>query len=80
MNARGDIVGTYCEGAPPCPAGPSNNHGFVLSRGQLSTIDVPGAAATSLTAIHARGDIVGGYTDTSGHTHGLLLERYGERP
>lgn len=79
MNARGDIVGTYCEGAPPCLVGPSNNHGFLLSSGQLSTIDVAGAAATSLTAINARGDIVGGYTDPSGHTHGLLLERYGER-
>ncbi len=77
MNARGDIVGTYCEGAPPCLLGPSNNHGFLLSGNQLTTIDVAGAAATALTGINARGDIVGGYTDTNGHTHGLLVGGHG---
>jgi uncharacterized membrane protein len=73
INARGDIVGTYCNGAPPCLVGPTDNHGFLLRGDHLTTIDVPGANATSLTAINARGDIVGGYTDASGHTHGLLL-------
>ena len=77
INARGDIVGTYCNGAPPCLVGPTDNHGFLLRGDHLTTIDVPGANATSLTAINARGDIVGGYTDASGHTHGLLLEDHG---
>lgn len=76
MNARGDIVGTFCDGPPPCLVGPVDNHGFVLSGDRLTTIDVPGANATSLTAINARGDIVGGYTDVSGHTHGLLLQSH----
>ena len=57
--------------------GPSNNHGFLLSGNQLTTIDVAGAAATALTGINARGDIVGGYTDTNGHTHGLLVGGHG---
>jgi hypothetical protein len=70
-------VGTYCEGTPPCLVGPTNNHGFVLSGDQLTTIDVTGATATALTGINARGDIVGGYTGTDGHAHGLLLERQG---
>lgn len=77
MNAGGEIVGTYCEGAPPCLVGPSNNHGFLLSGDQLTTIDVEGATATSLTAINARGDIVGGYTGSDGHTHAILLEGHG---
>lgn len=79
INARGDIVGTYCNGAPPCLIGPTDNHGFVLSGDQLTTIDVPGANATALTAINSRGDIVGGYTDVTGHTHGLLLEGHERR-
>jgi len=77
VNARGDIVGTFCNGAPPCLVGPTDNHGFLLSGDVFTTIDVPGAAATSLTAINARGDIVGGYTDANGHSHGLLLEGHG---
>ena len=77
MNARGDIVGTYCNGAPPCLVGPSDNHGFLLSGDQLTTIDVAGATATSLTGINARGDVVGGYTGADGHPHALLLERHG---
>jgi len=77
MNARGDIVGTYCDGAPPCLIGPSDNHGFLLSDGQLTTIDVTGATATELTAINARGDMVGGYTDASAKVHSFLLEGHG---
>ncbi|MGH7626791.1 MAG: hypothetical protein ACREOJ_15925 [Gemmatimonadaceae bacterium] len=77
MNARGDIVGTYCQGAPPCLVGPSDNHGFLLSGGQLTTIDVAGATATALTAINARGDMVGGYIDASGLAHSFLLHDHG---
>ena len=77
MNARGDIVGTYCDGAPPCLIGPSDNHGFLLSDGQLTTIDVAGATATELTAINARGDMVGGYTDAGGKVHSFLLGGHG---
>ena len=71
------LLGTYCDGAPPCLVGPSDNHGFLLSGDQLTTIDVAGATATSLTGINARGDIVGGYTGANGHPHALLLERHG---
>lgn len=37
------------------------------------TIDYPGASATSLSGINARGDIVGSYTDANGSSHGLVL-------
>ena len=77
INAQGDIVGTYCDGAPPCLIGPTDNHGFLLDGQNFTTIDVSGATATALTAINARGDVVGGYTDTNGHTHGFLLDWHG---
>lgn len=77
MNGWGEIVGTYCNGAPPCLIGPTDNHGFLLVGHQLRTIDVDGATATALTAINAQGDIVGGYTDANGVAHAFLLERRG---
>jgi len=39
----------------------------------FTTIDVPGALSTSASGINARGDIVGGYTDRNGRSHGYLL-------
>src|SRR5918992_2048062 len=37
------------------------------------TIDFPGAIATNAQGINAQGEIVGGYTDTAGRSHGYLL-------
>lgn len=37
------------------------------------TIDFPGAILTNAQGINAQGEIVGGYTDTAGRTHGFLL-------
>ena len=74
INAAGDIVGLYCEFSP-CEIGPVKTHGFVLRNGDLATIDYPGAAATGVFAINARGDLAGGYYDSSGHNHGFLLQR-----
>jgi uncharacterized membrane protein len=34
-------------------------HGFLWQRGRFTTVDLPGAAATSATAINDRGQIVG---------------------
>ena len=39
----------------------------------FTTIDVPGAVATTAWGINARGDIVGSYTDGTGRSHGYLL-------
>jgi probable HAF family extracellular repeat protein len=47
-------------------------HGFVLSDGQLTTIDYPGATFTGAFAINSRGEVVGRYT-ANGVTHGFLL-------
>jgi len=78
INASGEIVGTYCDGAPPCLVGPADNHGFLLVGNHLTSIDVPGANATSLTAINVQGDMVGGFTDSNGLAHAFLLERHGQ--
>jgi uncharacterized membrane protein len=71
-NARGDIVGTFCDVAVPCLVFAAGNHGFLLTDGRLATIDVPGATATAATGINGRGDIVGGYTSAIGG-RGFLL-------
>jgi uncharacterized membrane protein len=83
INARGDIVGTYCDGEPPCSIGPDGTHGFRLSgpRHVFSSIDVPGATATSALGTNDRGDIVGGYFDADNVLHGFVkTSRSGEGP
>ena len=37
------------------------------------SLDFPGAVSTSASGINAEGDVVGGYTDKAGTTHGFLL-------
>jgi uncharacterized membrane protein len=59
INPRGDIVGTYCETAP-CTQANLATHGFLLSQGQFTKIDVPGFFAPAAFSVNARGDIVGG--------------------
>ena len=50
-----DIVGAFTDAV-------GAQHGFLLSRGQFTTIDVPGALATIARGISPTGDIVGQYT------------------
>ena len=70
INARGDIVGKYCN-VSPCRTGPSG-HGFAITDDGLVTIDVPGASGTSANAINARRDVAGGYFDAAGILHGFV--------
>jgi probable HAF family extracellular repeat protein len=58
-------VGSYQDAA--------GSHGFLLSGGTVSPIDVPGAATgtTSADGINAVGQIVGSYVDATG-LHGFL--------
>jgi uncharacterized membrane protein len=73
INSHGDIVGLYCDGAPPSLIAPTGTHGFVLSGDDFTTIDFPGSSATSAIGINARRDVVGAYFDASGVAHGFLL-------
>jgi hypothetical protein len=68
INDRGQIVGLYVD---------SNGaeHGFLLSNGQYSSIDVPGAVATEALAVNNWGSpgIAGNYVDTNGTVHGFVF-------
>src|SRR5579859_3145958 len=54
INPGGDIVGLYTDAV-------GMQHGFLLSRGQFTTLDVPGAVSTNAKGISPTGDIVGSY-------------------
>jgi probable HAF family extracellular repeat protein len=66
MNDLGQIVGTYSDSA-------GNQHGFLLTAGNFTTIDFPGAVATVAGGINDHGQIVGNCDDASGINHGFLL-------
>src|SRR5437016_14034004 len=71
ISDRGDIVGSYTDSN-------KKTHGFLLSDGVFTTIDVREAGNTIARGINARGDIVGSYqiippTKLGGDVHGCLL-------
>jgi probable HAF family extracellular repeat protein len=68
INARGQIVGGYTDAN-------GVTHGYLLSGGQYTTLDYPGATYTFGNGINAQGQIVGLYNDASGVTHGFLLSK-----
>jgi len=74
VNPSGETVGFFIDSA-------KSTHGFLLSKGEFTTIDFPGADVVSTQArgINPRGDIVGFYVskDASGvsHTHGFVATR-----
>ena len=79
INERGDIVGAYV-GAD------GMTRLYLLSSGEFTTIDVPGAlgtlgtgAAGSLAGINATGDIVGAYRGPDGKTRGFVWDSDGFR-
>jgi probable HAF family extracellular repeat protein len=57
INARGEIVGSYVDGA-------GKTHGFLLKDGSYTSLDFPlaGVRATIANGINSRGEIVGQYT------------------
>jgi uncharacterized membrane protein len=67
INPRGDVVGFYTDANEVL-------HAFLLSRGQYSTIDVPGSLFSVAFAIAPDGEIVGSNADSSGF-HGFLYDR-----
>src|SRR4051794_32898029 len=70
-NDRGDIVGFYVKTS----ADTDIAHGFILSRGVFTTINIAGATGgTAPRGINSRGDIVGEYsTVVNGPSRGFLL-------
>ena len=65
INLHGDIVGNFSTLGV--------EHGFLLSRGTFTQIDVPGATCTQTVGISTAGDIVGFFHDAGDVIHGFLL-------
>jgi len=73
INPEGDIVGDYSTTVGPCADVPDAGcHGFLLSKGTFTTIDVPGAFGTTARGISPEGTIVGFYLNATGF-HGFLF-------
>jgi hypothetical protein len=47
-------------------------HGFILTGGNYTTLDVPGSTYSRALGINASGQIVGDYLDAGGMRHGYL--------
>jgi uncharacterized membrane protein len=81
INDRRQVVGIYLDAdVMPKPDGtlpPGALHGFLWDDGDFTTIDVPGAAATTVLGINDRGQMVGSYIDGEGRYHGFLRDRKG---
>ena len=69
INERGDIVGVYANSLNECYA--FQLHGFLLTQGQFTAIDFPGAAFTQVLGISDDGEVVGQFTNPKGDTHGF---------
>ncbi len=67
LNDRTEIVGQYIDGGSvPDAEGRlpyGTIHGFVRHKGEVTTIDVPGASLTQPLGINSRGDVVGAYLE-----------------
>jgi hypothetical protein len=76
INPEADIVGFYVNNVG------GGLHGFLLSKGTYTTIDVPATfgSVTATTAINPQGDIVGFYQDASFNLHGFLLSHFSPAP
>ena len=57
----------------PCTGTSTDDHGFLLRRGEFIPINYPDSAESGALAINARGDIVGYYVGSGGVFHGFLL-------
>jgi hypothetical protein len=69
MNPQGQIVGGYSDTL-------GKEHGFLLSKGNVTTFDYPGAVFTTLCDISPSGDtLLGIYQDANLILHGFLLSQ-----
>jgi hypothetical protein len=79
INKQGQVVGIYGdEGTVNNPDGSYPRyrvHGFLWDEGRVSKIDVPGSVLTYAFGVNKRGQITGGYYDTTGTQHGFVFER-----
>jgi probable HAF family extracellular repeat protein len=70
INNRGHIVG-----ATILAVNPTTALGFLLAKGDFTTVQFPGALSTEPVGVNNRRQIVGTYVDSSNTAHGFLLDR-----
>lgn len=73
LNNNGDMVSDYCSSGKCVLSTVGEIHGFLLSGGAFTALDVPGSAATVAFGINDLGNIVGAYQDSSFRIHGYLM-------
>ena len=83
INNQGRVAGTYADaGATLNPDGSVPRgviHGFVRKpNGAIRTIDVPGAADTTVVSLNDRGQVVGVYDKFTASPRGFLRDRNGD--
>ena len=72
LNNRRDIASDFCSSSSKREVASFGSlHGFLLSGGGFTALDVPGAAGTVAVGINDHGDIVGAYTDDNLRVHGF---------
>lgn len=76
VNDAGVIVGGYCPNALSCPQGPFGPalDGFIDTNGVFTTLNYPGAYATSALAINNAGTVVGEYDIGFTGPHAFLYQ------
>lgn len=76
INDRGTIVGGYCPGAVVCPQGAFNPaaDGFIETNGVFTTLNYPGAQATSAIAVNNAGTVAGYYLINNTGPHAFLYQ------
>ena len=67
-NSTHEVVGEFDDAD-------GNTHGFVLSKGEYTQIDVPGASVTTVNGINANGEFVGSYIVDGGLPHAFLWSK-----
>ena len=69
INEQSQVVGVWFDAQ-------AREHGFLLTNGQYTTIDVPGAVATEVLGINSSNlpTLVGDYLDINGVVHGFTLQ------
>jgi hypothetical protein len=69
INDQGQVVGVWFDAQ-------AREHGFLLTNGQYTSIDVPGAVATEVLGINSSNlpTLIGDYLDVNGAVHGFTLQ------
>jgi|SRR5580704_156390 probable HAF family extracellular repeat protein len=76
INDKGSIVGGYCPNAVVCPQGAFSPalDGFIETNGVFTTLNYPGAQATTAAAINNAGAVVGFYDINNTGPHAFLYQ------